>query len=105
MLMQVTVPFRCNVNNHACAPMCLHLIPRPFPPPVFDRLQYIGAILQAIKNWRWERPGNEAFDRLQYYTASNQKLEAAVLAVLYCAKTDGGNGLGTRLVPTPPPYH
>ena len=30
------------------------LVPRPFPPPVFDRIQY------AIKNWRWERPGNEA---------------------------------------------
>ena len=30
------------------------LVPRPFPPPVFER------ILQAIKNWRRERPGNEA---------------------------------------------
>ena len=32
------------------------LVPRPFPPPVFDRIQY------AIKNWRRERPGNEATD-------------------------------------------
>ena len=32
----------------------------PFPPPVFDRLQYSVFILQAIKNWRRERPGNEA---------------------------------------------
>ena len=30
------------------------LVPRPFPPPVFYRILY------AIKNWRRERPGNEA---------------------------------------------
>ena len=50
-----------------------------FPPPVFDHLQYknrgegLGErvtcvtsgrrILQAIKNWRRERPGNEASTR------------------------------------------
>ena len=31
---------------------------RPFPPPAFDRILY------AIKNWRQERPGNEAMSRL-----------------------------------------
>ena len=30
------------------------LVPMPFPPPVFDQIQY------AIKNWRRERPGNKA---------------------------------------------
>ena len=34
------------------------LVPRPFPPPVFHRFQYF--ILEAMKYWWWERPGNEA---------------------------------------------
>jgi len=33
------------------------LVPRPFPPPVFDRLQYAKT---GNKYWRWEWPGNEA---------------------------------------------
>ena len=40
--------------------------------PVFDRLQYT-AILQAIKNWRRERPGNEA--RLDYCAKRNSLAE------------------------------
>ena len=39
-----------NISNSAIPSS---LVPRPSPPPVFDRLQ-------AIKNWRWGRPGNEA---------------------------------------------
>ena len=46
--------------------MCqLSLVPRHFPPPVFDRLQYAKRyILQAIKNWRREWPGDEASTNL-----------------------------------------
>jgi len=38
---------------------CYSLVPRPFPPPVFDHLQYTNfvykfCILQVIKYWRWE---------------------------------------------------
>ena len=39
------------------------LIPRPSPAPVFDCLQYAKVdqkVLQAIKSWRQEWPGNEA---------------------------------------------
>ena len=35
------------------------LVPRPFPAPVFDCLQY-DQQLQVIKNWSRGRPGNEA---------------------------------------------
>ena len=41
------------------------LIPRPFPLPVFDRFLYhwLLPVLEAIKNWQWEWPWNEAEER------------------------------------------
>ena len=45
-----------------CVCVC-SLIPRPSPAPVFDCLQYAKVdqkVLQAIKSWRQEWPGNEA---------------------------------------------
>ena len=39
------------------------LVPRPFPPPVFDLLQYAETD-RSCKNWRRKRSGNEATDNL-----------------------------------------
>ena len=50
-------------------------VPRSSTPPVmiFDRLQYAKTlcfcILQAIKNWRCRRPGNEARSQQLGYNA------------------------------------
>ena len=48
------------------------LVPRPSPPPVFDRLHYCKNVRWAIKNWKGGRPGNEAnsyYFRSFYLTA------------------------------------
>ena len=43
------------------SPATYSLVPRPCTPPVFECLLYdYDCILQAIKNWRCRRPGNEA---------------------------------------------
>ena len=57
------------VRSRSFLQTSVSLIPRPFPPPVFDCLPYakmeggvlyVFCILQVIKKWRWWRPGNEA---------------------------------------------
>ena len=55
-----------NMRQH-----CTSLVPRLFPPPVFDRLQYAKTLFLFCQ-----------FSRLAYYKQS---------------KTGGGNGLGMRL--------
>ena len=40
---------------------CCNLVPRPFPPPVFHRFSSMKyGVLEAMKYWQWEWPGNEA---------------------------------------------
>ena len=76
------------------------LVPRPSHRPVFDRLQYAPPshptlslsafalcfwILQAIKNWTVERPGNEAkallhyAQKLTYYTVLSNATKCSLL--------------------------
>ena len=50
---QVVYIYLCHVTD------IRSFVPRPSLAPVFDRLQDT-AILQAIRNWSWRRPGNEA---------------------------------------------
>ena len=59
---------QCNDNiffMHSCG----SVVTRPFPPPIFDHMQHgsmhvaVFCVLQAIKNWQWEWPGNEAILR------------------------------------------
>ena len=49
--------FTLNTSPICCKELA-SLVPRPFPPPIFDHLQHaLFYILQAIKNWRREGLG------------------------------------------------
>ena len=62
--------------------MLFSLVPRPFPPPVFDRLQYCKRSNTGGGNGR---------------TVSDQILEVGTAWDCKRSNTGGGNGLGTRL--------
>ena len=61
----------CNIIKHM---YMYSLVPRPFPPPVFDC---------AIKNWRQEQPGNEA---IHGKTKSPMMQRIIVLVTVYFYK-------------------
>ena len=57
--------WRITLSLSASQSFLIIFILKPSPPPPFD------SVLQAIKNWRWREPRNEA----RFHTVCNQKLE------------------------------